>query len=324
MKSRPRGFTLIELLVVMGIIAVLASVLLPAVQSAREAARRSQCVSNLKQVGLAMSTYHDTHSVLPPGKKGCCWGTWLVYTLPQLEQQPLYNAWNSFGTNAAGAPSNYDFDLRYFGVANQTVTSTFISVYLCPTDQTNTPVTATTNGKTYACTSQNYAANFGNTVVSQTDFQDIRFGGAPFVDIGSPSGDHDQSGRPTVGFNAFSDGLSNTTLAAEVIVGQGQDLRGFSWWGDAATFEAFLAPNSSFPDVMFSPFYCINQPPNPPCIGTTTALPDNYGARSRHPGGLNVVMGDGSVRFVKNSVDIRTWRAMSTTQGGEIVNADQY
>ncbi len=140
----------------------------------------------------------------------------------------------------AGAPINYDLDLRYFGVANQSVTSTFISVYLCPSDQTNAPITATTNGKSFACTSQNYAVNFGNTLVIQTDFQNIRFGGAPFVDIGSPEGDHDQAGRPTVGFSAFSDGLSNTMLAAEVIVGQGPDLRGFSWWGDAATFETFL------------------------------------------------------------------------------------
>jgi hypothetical protein len=97
--------------------------------------------------------------VLPPGKKGCCWGTWLIYTLPFLEQQPLYNAWNSCGTNAEGAPANYDTDLRYFGVANQTVTSTFVGVYLCPTDRTNTPISATTNGQTYACTSQNYAVN---------------------------------------------------------------------------------------------------------------------------------------------------------------------
>jgi prepilin-type processing-associated H-X9-DG protein len=109
-----------------------------------------------------------------------------------------------------------------------------------------------------------------------------------------------------------------------VIVGQGQDLRGFSWWGDAATFETFLGPNSSFPDVLFSSFYCINLPPNPPCTGATTALPDNYAARSRHNGGVNVGLGDGSVRFVKSSINIRTWRAMSTTQGGEIISADQY
>jgi prepilin-type N-terminal cleavage/methylation domain-containing protein len=324
MKPRTPGFTLIELLVVIGVIAVLIAILLPAVQSAREAARRSQCVCNLKQVGLAMHNYHNAHGVLPPGKKGCCWGTWLVYTLPYLEQQPLFDAWNSCGINAAGAPSTYDLDLRYFGVANQTVTSTFISGYLCPSDQTNAPISATTNGRSYACTSQNYAVNFGNTLVIQADFQDIVFGGAPFVDIGSPDGDHNQQGRPTVGFSTIQDGLSNTMLASEVIVGQGQDLRGFSWWGDAATFETFLTPNSSFPDVLFSPFYCINQPPNPPCIGTTTALPDNYAARSRHLGGVNVAMGDDSVRFVKNSINVRTWRALSSTHGGEVVSADQY
>ena len=324
MESRPRGFTLIELLLVVGIIAVLIAIFLPAVQSAREAARRSQCVNNLKQIGLAMHNYHEAHAVLPPGKKGCCWGTWLVYALPYLEQQPLYNAWNSCGINAPGAPTNYDLDLRYFGVANQSVTSNFIGVYLCPSDQINAPITATTNGRTLACTSQNYAVNFGNTIVIQSDFQDIRFGGAPFVDIGSPDGDHNQSGRPTVGFSAFSDGLSNTMLASEVIVGQGQDLRGFSWWGDAATFEAFLTPNSTFPDVIFSQYYCINLSPNPPCIGATTALPDNYAARSRHQGGVNVAMGDGSVRFIKNSVSVRTWRAMSTTQGGEVTSSDQY
>jgi prepilin-type N-terminal cleavage/methylation domain-containing protein/prepilin-type processing-associated H-X9-DG protein len=324
MKHRIRGFTLIEVLVVIAIVAVLMALLLPAVQSAREAARRSQCVNNLKQVGLALHNYHDAHSVLPPGKKGCCWGTWLVYTLPYLEQQSLYNSWNSFGINADGAPSSYDLDLRYFGVANQTVTSTWLSVYLCPTDRTNAPLTATTNGKMYACTSQNYAVNFGNTLVVQTDFQDITFGGAPFVDIGSPDGDHNQPGHSTVGFPSFQDGLSNTVVAGEVIVGQGQDLRGFSWWGDAATFEAFLTPNSSFPDALFSPYYCINVAPNPPCIGATTALPDNYAARSRHVGGVNVAMGDGSVRFVRNAISVQTWRAMSTTRGGEVVSADQY
>ncbi len=320
MKLRPRGFTLIELLVTIGIVALLMAVLLPAVQSAREAARRSQCVNNLKQITLAMHQYQGVHAVLPPGKKGCCWGTWLVYVLPYMEQEPLFNSWNSCGINAAGAPQNFDIDLRYFGVANQTVTSTFVSSYLCPTDQTNAPITATTNGKTFACTSQNYAVNFGNSIVTQTNFQDIFFGGAPFVDIGSPDGDHNQAGHPTVGWNAFADGLSNTMLVSEVVVGQGQDLRGFSWWGDAATFETFLTPNSSFPDVIFSPYYCINQSPNPPCTGATTALPDNYAARSRHSGGVNVAVADGSVHFIKNSIDVRTWRAISTTHGNEVWN----
>ncbi len=324
MKSRSCGFTLIELLVVIALIGVLLALLLPALQSAREAARRAQCAGNLKQIALAMHQYHSVHSVLPPGKKGCCWGTWLVYALPQIEQTALFNAWNCCGINSPGVPRGYDLDLRYFGAANVTVTSTRLYAYLCPSDSTNAPISAAINGVTYACTSQNYAANFGNTTVWQAEYQGIRFGGAPFVDIGSPLGDYDQPARATVGFCAIVDGLSHTLLLSEVVVGQGQDLRGFSWWGDAATFETYATPNSSFPDVLFSPIYCINQVPNPPCTVATTALPEMYAARSRHPGGVNVSLADGSVRFTKNSIDVRVWRAMSTVAGCEIVAEDGY
>jgi prepilin-type N-terminal cleavage/methylation domain-containing protein/prepilin-type processing-associated H-X9-DG protein len=319
MGTRLRGFTLIELLVVIAIMAVLIALLLPAVQSAREASRRMQCLNNLKQIALAMHQYHDVHLVLPPGKKGCCWGTWLVYTLPHIEQQALFNAWNSCGINSPGVPTNYDFDLRYFGATNVTVTSTRLSAYLCPSDPTNAPITAAINGNTYACTSQNYAANFGNTTVLQADFQNIPFLGAPFVDIGSPLGDYERPARSTVGFNAIVDGTSNTMLLSEVVVGQGQDLRGFSWWGDAATFEAFSTPNSAFPDVLFSPLYCINQSPNPPCTSATTALPEMFAARSRHPGGVNVATADGSVHFIKNSINLQSWRGLSTAAGAEWV-----
>ena len=195
MGNRRRGFTLIELLVVIAIIGVLLALLIPAVQAAREAARRAQCLNNLKQIALAMHQYQNLHSVLPPGKKGCCWGTWLVYTLPHLEQQMLFNAWNSCGINSPGVPANYDLDLRYFGAANVTVTATRVNAYLCPSDQTNAPISSVFNDMTYACTSQNYAANFGNTIVIQADFQGVSFRGAPFVDIGSPLGDYDQPAR---------------------------------------------------------------------------------------------------------------------------------
>jgi prepilin-type N-terminal cleavage/methylation domain-containing protein len=322
MRNRPRGFTLIELLVVIAMIGVLVALLLPAVQSAREAARRTQCSSNLKQLAIAMHQYNNTHSVLPPGKKGCCWGTWLVYVLPQVEQQPLYNAWNSCGINSPGVPTSYDLDLRYFGAANVTVTSTRLSVYLCPSDLTNAPIMSTVNGVTYACTSQNYAANFGNTTVLQAEYQGIPFLGAPFVDVGSPLGDYNQPARATVGFSAITDGLSNTMLLSEVVVGQGQDLRGFSWWGDAATFEGFSTPNSSFPDVLFSPLYCINRSPNPPCTVATTALPELYAARSRHAGGVHVAAADGAVHFVKDSVDLQVWRMMCTSAGSEVIAVD--
>ncbi len=324
MRAFPRGFTLIEMIVTIAIIGVLAALLLPAVSSARESARRAQCLCNLKQIALGLHNYESSSLVLPPGKKGCCWGTWLVYTLPYLEQTPLYNAWNAMGNNAPGQPPGYDVDLRYFGAANQTVTSTRVSAFLCPTDLTNAPIVATTGGKTFACTSQNYAVNFGNTIAAQIDFQNLHFLGAPSVDIGSPLGDHNQPGHPCLGLSAIQDGLANTLLASEVIVGQGLDLRGFSWWGDAAAFETFLAPNSPFPDVLFSAYYCLNRQPNPPCTGATTALPDNYGARSRHPGGLNAALADGSVRFIKNAIAIQTWRALSTSRGGEVISAVDY
>jgi prepilin-type N-terminal cleavage/methylation domain-containing protein/prepilin-type processing-associated H-X9-DG protein len=324
LKRRRLGFTMIEVLVVVACIAVLMALLLPAVQVAREAARRSLCTNNLRQIALAIHDYHDVHAVFPPGKKGCCWGTWLIFVLPQIEQQQLYNAWNVCGNNTPGLPPGFDNDLRYFGVANQTVTSTRIAAFLCPSDATNAPITLTTNGKTYACTSQNYAVNFGNTTQLQTDFQGISFGGAPFVDIGSPLADHNQPGRAPLGLNNLKDGASQTLLASEVVIGQGRDLRGFSWWGDAATFESFLAPNSSFPDVLFSAYYCQNLSPNPPCTAATTALPDNYGARSRHSGGVNAAMGDGSVRFIRDAVQIQIWRALSTTRGGESISADAF
>jgi prepilin-type N-terminal cleavage/methylation domain-containing protein/prepilin-type processing-associated H-X9-DG protein len=242
MRQRPRGFSLIELLVVLAIIGALVALLLPAVMSAREAARRTHCLSNLKQIAMAMHDYHDVHSALPPGKK----------------------------------------------------------------------------------TSQNYAANFGNTTVLQADYQGIRFLGAPFVDIGSPLGDYNRPARPTVGFAAITDGLSNTMLLSEVVVGQGQDLRGFSWWGDAATYEAFSTPNSSFPDVLFSPVYCINRSPNPPCTVPTTALPEMYAARSRHPGGVHTAMADGAVHFVKDTINLQVWRKMSTAAGGDILADSPY
>src|SRR6516225_9152694 len=125
MRVSRRGFTLIELLVVIAIIAVLIALLLPAVQAAREAARRSQCVNNLKQIGLGMMNYESTNSCLAPGEKGCCWGNWTVFILPYIEQAQLYNSWNTVGNNDPNNP-NYpalDGPFRYHGGANTTVSN---------------------------------------------------------------------------------------------------------------------------------------------------------------------------------------------------------
>ena len=114
-------------------------------------------------------------------------------------------------------------------------------------------------------------------------------------------------------------------LTSEVLVGQGFDLRGFSWWFGGSSFKLYLVPNSTFPDVLQDQGYC-NYPfqSNPPCVGATSILAVTTAARSRHPGGVNMGMADGSVRFLKNSINLSIWRAISTTQGNEVVSSDSY
>ena len=329
MNARRRGFTLIELLVVIAIIAVLIALLLPAVQSAREAARRAQCTNNLKQIALGMHNYHETLGSLPPGIKGCCQGTWLVYTLPFVEQQAMYNAWNALASNA---PGGIDGPLRYGGAANTTVTRSHINAYKCPSDPNSMNVTNTTN----MITSHNYVANFGNTNTSQgSPYFGVTFAGAPFSDIGSPLGNQNTGTtsvfktlvKGTSNFSTITDGLSNTLMVSELLIGQGGDLRGFSWWSNGAMFSAWGGPNTSVLDVQPNGSYC--KPAiasNPPCDpqGQSSTSGLIISARSKHPGGVEAAICDGSVRFFKNSISLPIWRALSSSQGGEIISADAY
>jgi prepilin-type N-terminal cleavage/methylation domain-containing protein/prepilin-type processing-associated H-X9-DG protein len=337
MKTNRRGFTLIELLVVIAIIAVLIALLLPAVQAAREAARRAQCVNNLKQIGLAVMNYESAQGSFPPGEKGCCWGTWGVFILPYIEQQALYNAWNTFGTNdpSGGALDGY---LRYSGAANTTVTFSQVNSYVCPSDPSGG------KQRNNAVRYHNYAVNYGQTDQAQTTAYNIpspvnptimaRFLGAPFVDMGSPN--VDDTGYAT-GFAklapatiaSITDGLSNTLMASELRIASPQndnDLRGFSWWGPSASFNTIIPPNSTFPDAMGNGGCAVQ---NPPCNGNITAPGSQYplvylGARSFHAGGVNASMCDGSVKFFKNSISILTWMAVGTSQGAEIISSDAY
>ncbi len=342
MKIR-KGFTLIELLVVIAIIGVLIALLLPAVQAAREAARRAQCTNNLKQIGLAMHNYHDRTNSLPPGMKGCCWGTWILFVLPDIEQNQLYNAWNFSGNNVIGGAADSNF--RYAGICNITVSSTHVSALLCPSDGNNRSVTGigqTINGNRYNVTSQNYIVNFGNTNVEQGPVTiggiTYPFLGSPFGDIGSPLPDIASGGlqgvvKGTMKFSSFTDGTSNTFLTSELIVGSGTggqysagyDLRGFSWWAYGASFTGMLTPNSSLPDLMQSQGYCVYPGNNnPPCAPATQITGVMLAPRSRHPGGVNTGMGDGSVKFIKNSINPYIFRGLSSTQGNEVISADAY
>jgi prepilin-type N-terminal cleavage/methylation domain-containing protein/prepilin-type processing-associated H-X9-DG protein len=345
MSPKRRGFTLIELLVVIAIIAVLIALLLPAVQAAREAARRAQCVNNLKQIGLACMNYESGMGVLPPGLKGSIWGTWMVFVLPYVEQQALYNAWNTSGNNSAGSPT---VGVTYGSAFNITVTSSRLNSFTCPSDTPAAPISSTVNGVAYKVTSHNYAANFGNLFVFQNQAgsgangSSVPFLGAPFSDIGSPlvTLSTITLAAPIGGYvdtklSSITDGLSNTMLVAEVVQGQGTggqynasyDLRGFAWWYGGATYESWLAPNSPLPDQMEVAGYCVYPfANNPPCIPSpgTANLFITTAARSRHPGGVNSVTADGSVKFFKNSINLNTWRALSTTQGNEVISSDAY
>ncbi len=303
------GFTLIELLVVIAIIAILIGLLLPAVQKVREAAARAQCSNNLKQLGIAMHSYNDAIGGLPPttGASGCCWGTWVVLVFPYIEQEPAYKLYRNWGGNDSTGP-------RYGAAPNTTnVTTRRYNVLTCPSDINNSPISGMTN--------HNYAVNIGNTGnAQQATLNGVRFSGAPFERaLAGPTAGTSQMFRNKL--QAIPDGTSNTLLVSEVLQGRGSDLRGFLWWGDAAGFTTYLAPNSTQPDVIYTAGYCNNQPQmNMPCTGVpTTTSPSMFGSRGRHTGGVNAGMCDGSVRFVSNSINLDTWRAMSTTMGSEVV-----
>jgi prepilin-type N-terminal cleavage/methylation domain-containing protein/prepilin-type processing-associated H-X9-DG protein len=330
---RRRGFTLIELLVVIAIIAVLIALLLPAVQAAREAARRAQCVNNLKQIGLGVMNYESANTCFAPGEKGCCWGTWGIFILPYIEQTTFYNAWNTCGNNVN---TTYDANWRYAGAANTTVTYSQMKTYMCPSD----PNAGYGNGGPRY---HNYAVNYGNgdqgqnpaaTFPAQSNPNIIvAFNGAPFTDMGSPSIDLAGDGLGMINSQpstiaSITDGLSNTLMASELrIVNPGTDLRGYTWWGPSASFNTSITPNSTYPDVMgnggcgSTSLLVI-----PPCNGGLTnsaGFTEVYlGARSYHPGGVNAVMCDGSVRFFKNTISLVSWMASGSSKGGEVVSAD--
>lgn len=320
MWKQKRAFTLVELLVVIAIIGVLVALLLPAVQSARESARRTQCTNNLKQATLAVHSYADTYnSSFPVGEYACCWGTWMVALLPYVEQKAMYDQYKYFGSVQNAAGNNYaqtDVATRYGGTMNLPVTRIQLKAFTCPSDQKSLSI-----GSRDQITYHNYVANHGNTTVSrQATFgttstgQPNQFNGGPFIYVTS------SSDKPQVVRMAeVVDGLSNTLAFSETVQGQQGDLRGFTWWYGAAHFETYLTPNTSQPDAVQSPPYCVSTNRlNPPCLAPpTTANPEMNAARSRHPNGVMASMCDGSVKFVAKNVFVDTWRALGTNIGGE-------
>jgi prepilin-type N-terminal cleavage/methylation domain-containing protein/prepilin-type processing-associated H-X9-DG protein len=327
-KTSNKAFTLVELLVVIAIIGILVALLLPAIQAAREAARRGQCINNLKQLGIAIQNYHDTYQQLPIGSHSCCWGTWAMSILPFIEERQLGEmyTWLPKGTTSFGDPTYY-YDAEDLAhkppIRNLEVCKTRIATWTCPSDFPQ--VTVATNasggasGVTPGMTLHNYAANYGNTnhigfdylLPNSPDY--VKYLGSPFLGYdGSPVDER------TVKFRQISDGLSKTFAFAETVQGDGGDLRGLVWWGWSAGFETFFTPNASDPDRLQQFGYCQQVGTNPPCAAQSVKDRFKAGARSRHPGGVNAAMLDGSVQYVVDDVDLAVWRAAGTTQGGEV------
>jgi prepilin-type N-terminal cleavage/methylation domain-containing protein len=327
MHPRNRGFTLVELLVVIAIVGLLVALLLPAVQSAREAARRSQCTNNLKQIGLAVQNYNDVWQTLPPGCYHGVFGTWMLHILPYMEQK---NLWEKY-VNSGGIQGFRNGGIRYGGTQNLPVTTTLLPAYICPSDSTQRVTTA---GLYSGITSHNYVANYGNTtrgrlspVGTTSTGAPNNYGGAPFIEvIYQQTADStyysyitfDQKFTGYTRMAEITDGTSNTLAISETIKGNQGDLRGFAWWGGGAHFETLRTPNSPTPDSLESASYCVTANKlNPPCVGRSANNEESITARSRHPNGVQAVACDGSVRFYSNNVSLDPWRALGSAGGGE-------
>lgn len=350
-----RAFTLVELLVVLAIIGVLVALLMPAVQQAREAARRTQCVNNLKQIGLALANYHDAFNALPLGRvtntpvpgdpvaffllSGAQETPWLAQMLPFVERQEISDEFN-FDVGVMGP-----FTAGIF--ANSTVGSRRIGIFQCPTDKDTFYQFKTSNPLLQALLGNikmsmgNYAVAWGNTNWVQADLTSgtgtIKYLKSAF-------------GASKVTYDDFSDGLSHTVVVGELVKGTPPDGRGFLWFsmGGGNIFSSRLTPNGSLdpydlakdlnridesnsalpktfsncgdilPAFDSNHLFCKSEPPLLPCDSIKEALNDAYAAsRSRHGGGVNVLLGDGSVTFVGDKIASEVWIARNSIQANE-------
>jgi prepilin-type N-terminal cleavage/methylation domain-containing protein/prepilin-type processing-associated H-X9-DG protein len=367
MSRKRRGFTLIELLVVIAIIAVLIALLLPAVQAAREAGRRAQCVNNLKQIGIALHNYHTVHDVFPMGSGSGvltpatmtyqakeCWSIHAAI-LPQLEQTAIYNAINfNFSCDSTGYPTAYPNFTIFFQAQ--------VKTFLCPSDPNASNV-----GNDNTTGNNCYFGSIGATT-------DILGGGGSNTNTGTPN----LSNVPTTGLFAFQqskkiasviDGTSNTVAFAESTVGNPAwrgptklvGITGVSSLpglgavqqnvfnnpngvlsGIQACSQAWqsLAPTQK-PDLQRGDTWCQGAmcstlfntvvPPNglndswAYCSMVSSGACSNISnADSYHSGGVNVLMADGHVQFIKDSINQRTWWGLGTVAGGEVISSDSY
>jgi prepilin-type N-terminal cleavage/methylation domain-containing protein/prepilin-type processing-associated H-X9-DG protein len=367
--SSRRGFTLIELLVVIAIIAVLIALLLPAVQSARGAARRMQCVNNLKQIGLALHNYVSAAGMFPPGidtttsnlpAEASPWVAWSpqALLLPYLEQQPLYNA------------ANFSWASAWYGdqahVTNSTVSFTRIAGFLCPSD-----------GFAGQSNINNYHASLGTGITRYS-----APGGATNGCFGTYNdvGDNIHYWGLSYGLAQITDGTSNTIAFGEGLVGDGQNdryrgngmcagstgpggslnnmtdprtnpqlvVQGLQrcndFWKGASILSNSGNPNRAGLKNYIGQLWALGErgytlfhtvvPPNSKdypwrtcgftCNGCSPEGSNFVNANSNHPGGANFAFADGSVRLIKETVNMQTYWALGTRNGAEVISSDSY
>ena len=357
--SRGPGFTLIELLVVIAIIGVLIALLLPAVQSAREAARRAQCTNNMKQIGLALHNYHDSHGSFPLGgvQRGFSWNgqsnclNWRALTLPYMEQEPLHDAINFEVTITDNAVD---------GAAGFTAWMTMPSSFLCPSDGAHDngflpwggidpargifatgapPIDPATGAPATVVGVSNYTGSYGDNYVVGV----LTPPGAPWE---TPVGTEPPPGQPRIGHHGFlgtrdsngrlrgifdyrdsqtvniagiRDGTANTYLIGERLPYQGG---AGSIWALNGSAAGTTIPINWRTDLTDAPG-C-----SPGVFGSSNwNCRFSYAAggfKSEHPGGANFCMADGSVRFIKETINLPIHCALGSRAGGEVVSADAY
>ena len=338
-SPRRRGaFTLIELLVVIAIIAILIALLVPAVQKVREAAARTQCLNNLKQMALGCQGYHDANKRLPYGRRYDMWDTytWTTLILPYIDQAPVYAGF----TTLQSAPFAASYPGPNGPIGNNAILrasrEAIIPVYTCPSN--NGLISNEIGSTDYGFYRGNYrgCVGSGDMYGRSTDATAGPWGLGVF---GVLSGQSTDTGAAVatrkVTMTGITDGTSNTLLISEglmsnVMPGWGGPL-GEIVYGNmgGALFSTSLTPNSASADQVIGP--CPSTQGDglysAPCtsIGNSTwwqasAAGAQAAARSAHSGGVHVAFADGNARFIANSINIGTWRALGTMNGGEAVS----
>jgi prepilin-type N-terminal cleavage/methylation domain-containing protein/prepilin-type processing-associated H-X9-DG protein len=298
-----RGFTLIELLVVIAIIAVLIALLLPAVQQAREAARRSQCKNNLKQYGVGIHNYHDTHGQFP--LSGANWANpqvgWQVMLLPYVDQAPLYNLLN-FQIAAFNSPMP-DGSLAM---------SKQVPMYICPTD----PYSNLNSGWAQS----NYSGSLGAQRTPSNDSNCNQFLG--LVDQFGSQADHGNSLMATqisgvfsrLGYSAkirdISDGTSVTIAVGEILPNCNDHAPGGGWWNYNGAGNAHASVSVNINNFTTCANPTIPSPGNNPACAPQSNWNYSWGFRSRHTGGAQFLFCDGTVHFLNETIDGPTYRRL--------------